>query len=233
MDFKELLQKLNINLSDEMLDKFNTYYNFLVDYNEKVNLTAITEYEEVFIKHFYDSLTLSLAVDFSEPCKCCDVGAGAGFPTIPNAICFSNVDVTIIDALNKRIVFLNELINKLDLKNAHAYHKRAEEYALEKRESFDVVTARAVARFNILAELCMPLVKVGGVFVAMKGQDNEEEITEGLKAIKILGGELVNTIKCELPNNLGSRTIYVIKKVSKTPNKYPRAFAQIKKAPIC
>ncbi len=232
MNFKELLQKLNIDLTVKMEENFDIYFKFLVEYNEKVNLTAITDYEGVYLKHFYDSLTLSTAFDLTKTVKCCDVGAGAGFPSIPNAICFPNLDVTIIDALNKRINFLNELVTKLGLTNVHAYHKRAEEYANTNRETFDLVTARAVARLNILAELCLPLVRIGGYFVAMKGGDGEEEYEEAKRAITLLGGKLEKEVKMTLPNDLGQRTILVIKKVGKTPNKYPRAFAQIKKSPL-
>lgn len=233
MDFKELLQKLNIGLTIDQDKAFDMYYHFLVEYNENVNLTAITDYEGVYLKHFYDSLTLSQAIDLTNKVRVCDVGAGAGFPSIPNAICFPNMEVTIIDALNKRITFLNELVARLGIKNVEAIHSRAEDYAKDNRETFDVVTARAVARLNILAELCLPLVKVGGCFIAMKGSDGEEELFEAKKAITFLGGEVLKEIKCDLPNDLGSRTIFIIKKVKNTPSKYPRAFAQIKKAPLC
>lgn len=232
MNFKELLQNLNIELTKEMEEKFQTYFSFLVEYNEKVNLTAITDYEGVYLKHFYDSLILSQAFDLTKQVKCCDVGAGAGFPSIPNAICFNNLDVTIIDALNKRIVFLNELISKLNLSNVKAFHERAEDYVKKVGASFDLVTARAVARLNILAELCLPLVKIGGYFVAMKGQDGEEELAEAKKALALLGGEIEEVREFNLPNDLGQRIVLVIKKVKPTPTKYPRAFAQIKKSPL-
>lgn len=232
MDFKQDLLNLNIESSDSNLLKFEEYYNFLVDYNEKVNLTAITERKEVYYKHFYDSLTLSLSLDLNEPVKCVDVGAGAGFPSIPNAIIFPNFNVTIIDSLNKRIAFLNQLIEKLKLCNAKALHKRAEEYASEAREDADVVTARAVARLNILAELCLPLVKVGGYFIAMKSVESEVELKEAQNAIKILGGSYIKTIEVFLPNDLGKREILVFKKIKNTPLKYPRVFGQIKKKPL-
>lgn len=232
MDFKELLQKVNIELTDEMESSFDTYYKFLIEYNEKVNLTAITDYEGVYLKHFYDSLILSCAIDLNQKVRCCDVGAGAGFPSVPNAICFPNLDVTIIDALNKRITFLNELVKNLKLTNVKAIHARAEEYAKEEWENFDLVTARAVARLNILAELCLPLVKLGGYFIAMKGQEGNEEYNEAKKALALLGGKLEKEVEMTLPYDLGRRTILVIKKVSNTPKKYPRAFAQIKKSPL-
>ena len=232
MNFKEDLKKLNIELTNEAFLNFEEYYKFLVEYNEHVNLTAITDYDGVYYKHFYDSLTLSLALDVTKPINLVDVGAGAGFPSIPNAIVFNNLNVTIIDALNKRINFLNELIAKLKLNNVKALHARAEEYAAFHREEADVVTARAVARLNILAELCIPLVKVGGLFVAMKSVESEQEFLEAKGAIKTLGAEHLKTISVELPNQMGHREILVFKKVNKTPSKYPRQFSQIKNKPL-
>ena len=231
MNFKEDLKKINIELTNEAFLNFEEYYKFLVEYNEHVNLTAITDYDGVYYKHFYDSLTLSLALDVTKPINLVDVGAG-GFPSIPNAIVFNNLNVTIIDALNKRINFLNELIAKLKLNNAKALHARAEEYAAFHREEADVVTARAVARLNILAELCIPLVKVGGLFVAMKSVESEQEFLEAKGAIKTLGAEHLKTISVELPNQMGHREILVFKKVNKTPSKYPRQFSQIKNKPL-
>lgn len=232
MNFKEDLKKINIELTNEAFLNFEEYYKFLVEYNEHVNLTAITDYDGVYYKHFYDSLTLSLALDVTKPINLVDVGAGAGFPSIPNAIVFNNLNVTIIDALNKRINFLNELIAKLKLNNAKALHARAEEYAAFHREEADVVTARAVARLNILAELCIPLVKVGGLFVAMKSVESEQEFLEAKGAIKALGAEHLKNISVELPNQMGHREILVFKKVNKTPSKYPRQFSQIKNKPL-
>lgn len=232
MNFKEDLKKINIELTNEAFLNFEEYYKFLVEYNEHVNLTAITDYDGVYYKHFYDSLTLSLALDVTKPINLVDVGAGAGFPSIPNAIVFNNLNVTIIDALNKRINFLNELIAKLKLNNAKALHARAEEYAAFHREEADVVTARAVARLNILAELCIPLVKIGGLFVAMKSVESEQEFLEAKGAIKELGAEHLKTISVELPNQMGHREILVFKKVNKTPSKYPRQFSQIKNKPL-
>ena len=232
MDFKKEAKNLNIDLNEEMINKFEVYYNELIETNKYINLTAITEHDEVYIKHFFDSLTLVKAIDLSQNISLCDVGSGAGFPSIPLSIVFPNVEVTIIDALNKRIKFLCEIISKLDLKNTKAYHFRAEEYVKEKRESFDIVTARAVARLNILCELCMPLVKDNGYFIAMKGQTAEEEISEANKAIEILGGKIEKIIKFELPNEAGFREIIMIKKIRRTPLKYPRAYAKIKEKPI-
>lgn len=232
MNFKEDLKNLNIELDSVMEERFKTYYEFLVDYNEKVNLTAITDLEGVYYKHFYDSLVLSQAYDFSKPVSCLDVGAGAGFPSIPNAIVYKNLDVTIIDALNKRISFLNELSKKLGLSNVHPLHQRAEEHAKDKREFYDVVTARAVARLNVLSELCLPLVKVGGYFLAMKSQETDEELKEASNAIKVLGGKIIEVKNVELPYSLGKRTVVIIKKEGPSPKKYPRQFSQIKNKPL-
>ncbi len=232
MDFKSELLKLNIKATDSILDRFSKYYDRLVTVNEYMNLTAITERDEVYNKHFLDSLLITKAIDVNEHISLCDVGSGAGFPSIPLAIVDPNCEVTIIDALNKRINFLNELIEYLELPNAKAYHKRAEEFAKDKRESFDVVTARAVARLNLLSELCLPLVKLGGRFIAMKGQGGASELAEASKAITTLGGKVIKTIELELPDEAGKREIIIIEKVKPTPAKYPRAFAKIKERPL-
>lgn len=232
MNFTEELQKLNIQVNDQMLSRFELYYNKLVTVNEYMNLTAITERNEVYNKHFLDSLTIQKAIGEMTNIKLCDVGSGAGFPSIPLAIVRDDVEVTIIDALNKRIKFLNELSNELSLTNVNAYHYRAEDYVKEKRGFFDVVTARAVARLNILLELCMPLVKIGGYFVAMKGNLGSEELQEAKKAIEVLGGKIENTIKFDLPEDAGEREIIVIKKIKPENSKYPRPFAKIKEKPI-
>ncbi len=232
MDFFKEAEKLNIHIDNTASLKFEDYYKKLVEVNEVMNLTSITEHDEVYNKHFLDSLSLALYLDLSKEQTLLDVGSGAGFPSIPLAIVSNNIKVTIIDALNKRINFLNDLSKELKLDNVLALHIRAEEYAKEKRNSFDVVTARAVARLNVLTELCLPLVKVGGVFLAMKASDSEEELNEAKNAITILGGKLEKTINFELPDGAGSRTLIVIKKVSNTKEKYPRAFARIKERPL-
>ena len=231
MDFNLELKKLQIELSPLELNKFDIYYNDLVEVNKYMNLTAITDHDEVYIKHFYDSLTIKLAIDNNEEFSLCDVGSGAGFPSIPYSIYNNKCKVTIIDSLNKRINFLNDLVKKLDLNNVKAIHSRAEDFAINNRESFDYVTARALARLNVLVELTLPLVKVGGKLIAMKG-DSKEELDEASNAIKTLGGKVINIIELDLPNDLGHRSIVVIEKISKTPNKYPRLFAKIKERPL-
>jgi 16S rRNA (guanine527-N7)-methyltransferase len=232
MNFKEELLKLNIELSDEASSRFDLYYKRLIAVNEVMNLTAITEEQEVYNKHFLDSLMIVKALDLNKEFTLCDVGSGAGFPSIPLSIISDNAKVTIIDALNKRIKFLNDLILELGLKNVIALHERAEDFAKTKREFFDVTTARAVARLNILSELCLPLTKVGGYFIAMKGQGGNEEIKEATKGIEILGGHVDKVISLELPDNAGARDIIIIKKIKETPKKYPRAFAKIKERPL-
>ncbi len=231
MDFIEIANKYSLDISNSQLEKFETYFSFLVEYNTHTNLTAITEHDDVFYKHFLDSILLTKAIDLNNK-TLCDVGAGAGFPSVPCAIINSSVKVDIIDSLNKRIIFLNELIEKLNLCNVKAYHNRAEDAAKDKRESYDVVSARAVARLSLLSELCLPLTKIGGYFVAMKAIQYEEELNEAKNAIKVLGGEIVDIKNFVLPNDLGSRYFIIIKKVKETPKKYPRQFAQIKKNPI-
>jgi len=232
MDFISELKKLNIEPNDLIIQKFEMYYNKLIEVNEYMNLTAITEKNEVYLKHFLDSLSILKAINKNDSYSILDVGSGAGFPSIPLAIVDSKANVVIIDALNKRINFLNELVKELGLNNVNAYHKRAEEYAKEKRESFDFVTARAVARLNILAELCLPLVKIGGSFIAMKGQIADEELKEAKKAIEILGGKVKKIIDFDLPDDAGKREIIIIEKVKATPNKYPRDFNKIKGKPL-
>ena len=231
MDFNKLLKEIGITLSDKQLSQYETYFKFLVEYNEYVNLTAITEEEEVYIKHFYDSILLSKVVDLNTISTMCDVGAGAGFPSIPLKILYPHLNVTIVDGLDKRIKFLSLLCEKLDLDNVNLVHGRAEEYAKEKRESFDLVTARAVARFNILNELCIPLVKVGGYFVSMKGKNALEEISEG-KSLCVLNGKIIKQEEYFLPKEESKRVLILIEHFKSCPIKYPRAFASIKKNPL-
>lgn len=231
MDFKKELKSIGVILTEEKELQFEKYYNRLVEVNSYMNLTSITEKDEVYNKHFLDSLSILKAYNFSDVKTLCDVGSGAGFPSIPLAIENKDISVTIIDALNKRIKFLNSLVSELGLSNVEAYHQRAEEYVKEKREYFDATTARAVARLNVLAELCLPLTKVGGVFIAMKGQE-QAEIEEAKNAITILGGKIESIVEFYLPDDAGKRTIIVIRKVKETPEKYPRAFGRIKEKPL-
>ena len=232
MDFKNEVLNLGIKLNTIQENQFLTYFNELVEVNQYMNLTAITEKEDVYRKHFLDSLEIVRALDQKDVYTLCDVGSGAGFPSIPLAIVDSNVNVTIIDALNKRIKFLNELTNKLGLNNVNALHKRAEDYVKEVGASFDVVTARAVARLNVLVELCLPLVKVGGKFIAMKGSSGQDELEEAKKGINILGGKIIDVIDVVLPDEEEKRQLIIIYKEKETPKKYPRSFAKIKERPL-
>lgn len=232
--FVALLAEKGINLTPGQLEQFEIYYQTLVEWNEKMNLTAITDKEEVYLKHFYDSISAAFYFDFSAPMQLCDVGAGAGFPSIPLKIVFPSIDLTIVDSLNKRITFLNHLANQLKLDHVHFIHDRAETFGVnpEYREKYDVVTARAVARMSVLSELCLPLVKQGGNFIAMKAAHAKEELETGKKAIALLGGVVENTFTFTLPVEESERNIIVIKKTKLTPKKYPRKPGTPNKIPI-
>lgn len=235
--FYQALKAFGIKLSDQQKAQFETYYRYLVATNQHVNLTSITEKSAVYLKHFYDSIT---PAHYFEPLRhhhlsMCDVGAGAGFPSIPLKIAFPQLQVTIIDALNKRITFLRNLIQRLGLTGVKVYHSRAETFGSLKsshREQFDLVIARAVAPLNILSEFCLPLVKVGGRMLAMKALDVKEELKASHTAIQILGGRIdkVNTFKLPVSSDL--RSIVVIKKQKRTPAKYPRRPGVPKRRPL-
>ncbi|WP_139492501.1 16S rRNA (guanine(527)-N(7))-methyltransferase RsmG [Brevibacillus dissolubilis] len=222
--FVTRLQEKGIELSPEQLNQFDQYYRLLVEWNEKMNLTGITEEDEVYTKHFYDSVSLAFYVPLQDVTKVADIGGGAGFPSIPLKICFPHLEMTIIDSLQKRMNFLEHVGNELGLTNLRPYHSRAEEAGQDKnlRESFDLVTARAVARLNLLSEFCMPFAKVGGMFVAMKGSDVSFELNEAKKAIKTLGGKTRKVETFQLPDEAGERNIVIIDKLEATPKAYPR-----------
>lgn len=232
--FIEALAAKGISLSPQQLEQYETYYSLLVEWNEKMNLTAITEKREVYLKHFYDSISAAFYFDFHHPYHLCDVGAGAGFPSLPIKIAFPELHITIVDSLNKRIGFLDHLTKELGLENVQLVHDRAETFGQKKefRETFDVVTARAVARLSVLSELCMPLVKVGGTFLAMKGASAQEELEVGKKAISILGGKLSQSFSFTLPQEDSERNILIIHKEKVTPKKYPRKPGTPNKTPI-
>lgn len=229
-EFVKALKRLNIDISEKQLNDLDIYYKMLIEYNTHTNLTRITEEHEVYLKHFYDSLTLVKAISLNNQ-TLLDVGTGAGFPGLVLKIVFPNLKVTLVDSLNKRITFLDTVIKTLQLKDVKTMHARAEEYALNNKEKFDIVTSRAVANLNMLSELCIPFVKLGGYFIPMKA-DAKEEIETSRKAIKTLGGVIKNIINFQLPNDTGIRTLIKIEKVSKTSEKYPRKFAEIKKKPL-
>ena len=226
--FIEELKKLGIDITEDKLIKLEKYYNLLVIWNEKMNLTGITEKEEVYLKHFYDSLTIVKAVDLKNFNNLCDVGTGAGFPGMVLKIVFPNLNVTLVDSLNKRLEFLKEVIKELDLKNIEVIHARAEEYALKNREIYDIATARAVAPLPILLEYIMPLVKVNSYFIAMKA-NSKEEIENSKNALAKLSGNIEEIYEFNLPIENSYRTIIKIKKETKTNLKYPRKYSEIKK----
>ncbi|WP_270764828.1 16S rRNA (guanine(527)-N(7))-methyltransferase RsmG [Weissella confusa] len=225
-EFAAALREHNVELNAQQLAQYQQYYERLVAVNEHMNLTAITERDEVYLKHFYDSLTLAWAYPElqTEELHMIDVGAGAGFPSLPLKIAFPQLQITIIDALNKRINFLRDLVKELVLEGVTVEHARAEEFGNKTapaREQYDVATARALARLNVLGELTLPFVKVGGVLLAMKGSAADEELAEAKKAITTLGAEIGDQIDVSLPNG-DPRSVIVIKKVKNTPKKYPR-----------
>ena len=222
-----------VNLDEKALERFENYYNFLVEYNQHTNLTSITEKNDVIIKHFLDSIILTKFFKLNSDTKLIDVGTGAGFPGVPIKIANPKINLTLLDSLNKRIIFLNKLLEKLNL-TAEVFHNRAEECGKNKnfREKFNMVTSRAVAKLTVLSEYCLPLLRVGGFFVSLKGSNVEDELEESVKSIKVLGGKIERVEKFDLPEEKGSRSLVIIKKVSPTPSKYPRSNSNISKSPI-
>lgn len=230
-EFIQELSKINITPTELQLKQLEKYYELLIEWNKVMNLTGITEKDQVYLKHFYDSATLASAIDLNNEKILCDVGTGAGFPGIVIKILFPNLKVVLIDSLQKRVNFLNQVIQELDLKNIEVYHARAEEFAQNHREKFDVVTARAVASLPVLLEYCVPLVKVGKYFIPMKASI-EEEMVLSSKAIQILKVEIESLEKFELPFEKSLRSILKLKKVGETSKKYPRKYSEIKKRPL-
>ena len=222
------VSKLGIDLTDEMLMKLDEYYKLLIEWNQKINLTAITDKKEVYLKHFYDSLTLVGVIDLNKEETLCDIGTGAGFPGLVLKIVFPHLEVTLVDALNKRVNFLQLVCDKLGLDNVECIHARAEEYALKNRDKFDVVTARAVASLNILLEYSIPLVKVSKYFIALKGKEKKNYS----KALEVLNSKIIQIDKFLLPVESSQRTLIKIEKTGKTLDKYPRRYAEIKKRPL-
>lgn len=220
--------KCDIKLSTEQAERFNKLYEFLVEYNKNVNLTAITDFKEIVVKHFIDSVLPFNMIDIEENSGFIDVGTGAGFPSIPLMIVRPDLKCTMLEALNKRCVFLEKACELVGVK-ASVVHGRAEDYAKDRRECFDLATARAVANMSVLSEYCMPYVKVGGKFIALKSVN--EEIEQADDAIKILGGKITNISDYKITNG-DSRRLVVIDKLSHTPTKYPRNPSMIKKKPL-
>ena len=235
-EFKEELKKylieLNIDLKEKQIKQLYDYMNLLIEWNKKINLTAIIEPKEIILKHFVDSLTISKYIN--EKSTLIDVGTGAGFPGIPLKILRNDIKITLVDSLNKRIKFLDEVIKKLNLDNIKTVHGRAEEIGRNKeyREKFDYATSRAVANISTLSEYLIPLIKNNGKCIYMKGTDLDEELEKGKKAISVLGGNIVNKEEFELPYSDIKRTIIIIEKVKNTPTKYPRKAGTPSKEPI-
>ena len=230
---KKYCGEIGITLDDLALKRFNNYMRLVIEWNQKINLTSITDKDEFIVKHFFDSLTLIKVMDIKNGSKIIDVGTGAGFPGIPLKIARPDIEITLLDSLNKRMVFLqNEVLPTLGL-TAEVIHGRAEDLSknTQYREKFDFAVSRAVANLSSLSEYCIPFVKVGGSFISMKGPDSEEEINSAANAIRILGGKLSSTVPFILPDGSG-RTIAVINKIKSTPDKYPRRGVKINKQPL-
>lgn len=230
----EKVKELSIVLNDKQIQQFEQYYNILVEWNKVMNLTAITEYEEVVEKHFLDSLTIVYAINMEKIETLIDVGTGAGFPGIPLKIAFPHLKVTLLDSLNKRIKFLNEVIDLLELNDIKAIHGRAEDYAkqAEYREQYDICVSRAVANLATLSEYCLPYVKVDGLFVPYKSGEIDEELKSSEKAVSILGGKVEEVVKFQLPGTDIGRSFVKIHKIKETKKKYPRKAGMPTKEPL-
>ena len=229
-EFITELNKLNIEVTPLMLERLEKYYNLLIEYNQKINLTRITEKQDVYLKHFYDSITLIKAIDLNQNLKVCDIGTGAGFPGLVLKIVFPNLQITLVDALNKRINFLNIVIKELNLKNINTVHDRAEIFIRKNNETYDLITCRAVSKLNIISELCIPGLKIKGYFIPMKANIDEE--IKNTKYLQTLGAKIENIITFKLPKQDINRNLIIIKKIRKTDNNYPRNYDKILKHPL-
>lgn len=228
---KLLIETFEIK-EQSVLDSLYIYYEMLYETSKVMNLTTIVELEEAYIKHFYDSLLMSKVVDLTKELKLADIGTGAGFPGLVIKIVYPNLKVTLIEPIGKRCKFLQSVIDRLELKDIYVINERAEDAIKKYRESFDIVTARAVASLNILSEICVPFVKINGLFIALKGSSYQEEIDNACRAVGKLKVKLTKKVLLELPLKLGERSILVYKKTESTPNIYPRLYAKIKKNPL-
>lgn len=239
MDPQQFIQELskhNLEITKEQEEQFKIYFKELIETNKVVNLTRITEEDDVYLKHFFDSITpLFIFSDvFKDGATLCDVGAGAGFPSIPLKILFPTLKVTIVDSLAKRLKFLQTLIEKLNLTDVELVHGRAEDVGQNPkyREKFDLVTARAVANMTVLSEYCLPLVKKNGYFIALKGPKAADELSASQKALSVLGGKIIKDEELTLPNSDEERTLVLVEKVKNTPKKYPRQAGTPRRKPI-
>lgn len=229
-EFLEELKKINIELTNIQLEELDKYYKLLIEWNNKINLTRITDEKEVYLKHFYDSITLIKAIDLNKELTVCDIGTGAGFPGIVLKIVFPNLKITLVDALNKRIEFLKVVINELDLKDIEAIHDRAENFIKNNRNEYDLITCRAVSKLNIISELCIPGVKINGYFIPMKANIDEE--IQNIDFLDILNSKLEKIVSFKLPIEDSIRNLIVIKKIKDTNNIYPRNYDKILKRPL-
>lgn len=233
-ELKIAATEYGLNLTEDQISAFNKYYELLYEWNKKINLTAITEPKDVAIKHMVDSLSCFKADLFKENTSLIDVGTGAGFPGLPLKIFYPSLKLTLLDSLNKRVKFLQLVVDELGLKDVEVIHARSEEAARNKkyREKFDLATARAVARLPIICEYCLPFVKDGGTFIALKGRQYEEEATQAQKAIKVLGGKISDIMPVKLPEIDDKRAVIYIKKIKSTPKTYPRKAGTPERNPI-
>ena len=230
--FIEEAKKINITFTEKQLEQFRIYYEMLVEKNKVMNLTGITEWDEVLEKHFLDSISLIRSIDLSQNISVLDMGTGAGFPGIPLKIAFPNLQITLADSLNKRVLFLQEVIDSLKLEGIEAIHGRAEDLARDKkyREQYDLVVSRAVANLSTLSEYCLPFVKIGGQFISYKSGDIEEEVVASKSAVFLLGGKIKDTVKFELGES--GRSFVLIDKTKGTPKTYPRKAGTPSKKPL-
>lgn len=233
-EFASRLEKKGLQITDRQLEQFERYFKMLVEWNEKMNLTGITEREQVYTKHFYDSVSLSFFIDMNKVQRMADIGSGAGFPGFPLKICFPHLELTVVDSLNKRISFLQHTANELGFSGVHLIHGRAEDIGRqpEHRDGYDLVTARAVARMALLNEFCLPFTRQDGVFAAMKGSDPSEELKEASRSLKELKGKLESVEAFQLPVEDSARHIVFVRKTASTPSKYPRKAGVPAKSPL-
>ncbi len=232
--FEKDLKEFNIVLSEHQTEQFFSYYEMLIEKNKVMNLTAITDFDEVIKKHFVDSLSLVKAYDLTSPVSLIDIGTGAGFPGIPLKIVFPDLEITLLDSLNKRVDFLQSIIASLDLKGIDAFHGRAEDFARQEkfRERFDLCVSRAVANLSVLCEYCLPYVKIGGKFISYKSEKIMEELKTAEHAVDVLGGRVKEQISFTLPDSDINRNLIVIEKSRKTPKQYPRKAGTASKDPL-
>ncbi|MDD4624296.1 MAG: 16S rRNA (guanine(527)-N(7))-methyltransferase RsmG [Bacilli bacterium] len=229
IEFIEYLKELNIEINEEQLKKLRDYSDFLIEYNKKVNLTSIINKKDIYLKHFFDSLTLYKAIDLKKVNTLCDVGTGAGFPGVVIKILFPNIEVTLIESINKKTVFLKELVKKLNI-NIEIINIRAEEYSKNNKNKYDLVTCRALSKLNTISEICIPMTKIGGYFIPMKGEINSE--IENIEYLKLLNSKIEKIYEFYLPIENSKRSLIKINKYKKCDEKYPRSYKNIVDNPL-